>query len=122
MIALATILEATLPIGGPSWNEIALRFKEWAEAHGRPVRDTTALRAKYQKMISGKPTGVGGYSDLQKRFRAIEVCAHEAAGGSRLHDGDEAAESGSDLDGNALADALQEVDAISNKRMACYDA
>jgi hypothetical protein len=118
-IALATILEEILPVGAPSWEEIASRFKVWAEDKNvlRPVRDAQALRSKYTKMLSGKPTGVGGFSAIQQRFQDIEKRTHDAVGGAILLDDHHAEpEDSSDLDEHALNDALAEVDGIETAR------
>jgi len=114
--SLVEILEEIPPIGAPSWVAIQARFAAWATEHGRPLRDSNALRAKYVKLIHGKPTGVGGLSDRQKRFRAVEDQTHRAVGGNVLADSFAAEDDSDDLAANAVEDAIEELDGIETTR------
>jgi hypothetical protein len=68
-------------------------------------------------MLSTKPTGVGGWSERQLRFKAVEAKAFAVSGGIQLSDNLEA-EDNDDLDENALVDALEEVDGIETARVS----
>ena len=114
-----SIVEQIPPVGQPSWVAIAAQFEIWALANGRPLRDDDALHKKYSKILSSKPTGVGGPSPLQQRFQAVESKTHEVAGGAILHDG-HASDADSGLDENMVTDALAEVDGIETRRTLTF--
>jgi len=112
---LVGILEEVPPIGSPSWEDIAQRFNTLAKAAGRPVRDADALHKKYMKMLKDKPTGVGDYSPIQKRFRAVEANTHRSTGGAILVDSF-GSDNDSHLSENAVNDVLADVDGIETAR------
>jgi hypothetical protein len=112
---LVGILEQVPPIGSPSWEAIAQRFNTLAKAAGRPVRDADALHKKYMKMLKDRPTGVGDYSPIQKRFRAVEANTHRSTGGAILVDSF-GSDNDSHLSENAVNDVLADVDGIETAR------
>lgn len=124
--SLVAIIEEILPIGSPSWDEIGHRFAAWAAENNRPVRDASALKCKYAKLIGGKPTGVGGFSEIQLRYRNVEKRTHLSVGGLVLNDGDDVEDSsegegeGEDEDQNlsatAVEDAIMEIDGVQTAR------
>jgi hypothetical protein len=113
-----------LPIGAASWAVIAERFAEWAKEHNRPERDAPSLRQKWVKMLRSKPTGMGGYSERQLKFREIEKRAHSSAGGAILHDndhpGDILVSEDDELDANAILDIEKEIDGLETKRISSH--
>lgn len=52
------IIEEIEPIGANDWAAVAKEFEEWAKENGRPIRDATSLKAKFDRFAAvKKPTG-----------------------------------------------------------------
>ena len=115
-IELLDIAEQNLPTGAVRWNQITTAFNIWARDNGRPERDTDSLRRKFNKLVTGPPTGGGGPSPRQQRARDIENrCLGETNSqyiNDRLSDGS----SDADID-----EMLAEVEGISNSRTSLFN-
>jgi len=116
--AMLDIAEEILPLNGAMWQRIADRFAEWAEGHGRPRRDAASLRRKYQKLISGPPTGDGEPSPRQQRARAIEARCADESGAMRFGGQEGGAEDDADDHGDLVMDAIEDAEVLSSER-AC---
>ena len=47
---LLNLTERELPLGQKGWQKISSRFKIWAKANNRPVRDAKSLEAKFKQV------------------------------------------------------------------------
>jgi hypothetical protein len=47
---LLNLTERELPLGQKGWQKISSRFKTWAKANNRPVRDTKSLETKFKQV------------------------------------------------------------------------
>lgn len=54
LAALFDILDERLPLAGRAWNTVTDLFNEWAVEHGRPVRASKSLEAKF-KQVCARP-------------------------------------------------------------------
>ena len=56
--ALLDVVEDVEPIGAQEWAIVSSRYNDWAATSGRPLREQTSLKIKFDKLCSSKkPTG-----------------------------------------------------------------
>lgn len=113
MLDIATQI---LPLNFAMWQRITDRFAEWATGHGRPQRDAASLRRKYQKLVTGPPTGDGEPSPRQQCARAIEARCADESGALRFGGQEDGAEDEASDRGDSVMDSIEDAEGLSSER------